>query len=200
MEKHGSNRDRQPKFTNEELAIILGEVSRHKDVMLSRSLDQETSKFKRQFWQDVAAKLNAVNGHSLRTANEMHFKWRDWKSRTMRKVAHYQRVASEGKAVDDKSALSDIEQRLVILLAGTSEDDDSDGKFACVCLPDFRCIDFTCCGYSPYFICSFASGNFVCIIDIRSLIRRVLNCAKEAEKEPRYEFGIFSYFFCEDSF
>ena len=68
-------RNRKANFTASECSLILEEAEKHIDVIKSKFSTVITNKKKKQTWQDITSKVNAL-GVSERTAAEIKDKWR----------------------------------------------------------------------------------------------------------------------------
>ncbi|XP_078070765.1 uncharacterized protein LOC144494967 [Mustelus asterias] len=92
MAEQQQKRQRLPKFSSEELEILIAEVTTHKDQLFSRA-HRLSQRDRDKIWQDITAKVNAVS-RVKRSVKAIKTRWDDLMRRT-KEVANLAREAHQ---------------------------------------------------------------------------------------------------------
>ena len=114
-------RDRKQNFTEVEIATLLREVNKHKDVILMKDQNVEAVKLKHQKWMQILEQCHKSRTTGVkRTVSEIQKKWRNLKLLAMR-----ERKASEKATLKGRSSAyseSRYTEQIIAILDGTTDD------------------------------------------------------------------------------
>ena len=64
-------------FMKHETEMLVEEVEAKRDVLFAKFSATVTNESKRKLWEEIAAKMNSLNGGELRTGKMVKKKWQD---------------------------------------------------------------------------------------------------------------------------
>lgn len=88
-----AERKRKPKFSTEELDILVTEVTRHEAVLFGRETMRLSHADRDQIWEGIARKITSIS-QVPRSVKDIKHRWDDMKRRTKDKLAFMQQSLS----------------------------------------------------------------------------------------------------------
>ena len=112
---------RRPRFTLEELEVLVDEIHRQKATLLGKFTDAQAAQIKSNAWRAIAAKISAVSNVG-RTVDEIRRKWQDWASVVKQKeVSRKKSLRKTGGGIEEKPiVLTAIEEMVIAILGSTA--------------------------------------------------------------------------------
>ena len=112
---------RRPKFTVDELEVLVDQMQRNKSTLLGKLSDVHAAQTKNDAWRAIAAMISAISNVG-RTADEVRRKWQDWASVVKQKELLRQKAMKKtGGGKDEKTAvLSPVEEKVIAVLGLTA--------------------------------------------------------------------------------
>ena len=112
---------RRPKFTLDELEVLVDDIHCQKNILLSKFTDAQAAQTKNNAWRAIAAKVSAV-ANVGRTADEIRRKWQDWASVVKQKELSRQKSAGKtGGGIEERPiVLTAIEETVLAILGSTA--------------------------------------------------------------------------------
>jgi len=110
-------RKKSSNFSKRETEMLVEEVESKRDVLFAKFSGSVTNESKRKLWEEIAMKLNGLNGGELRTGKMVKKKWQDMASIAKRKEAGRLREAMlTGGGISAAPPLSADEIKVVDVL------------------------------------------------------------------------------------
>lgn len=99
-----AERKRKPKFSKEELDILVTEVTRNEAMLFGRQTVRLSHADRDKIWEDIARQITAVS-QVPRSVKDIKHRWDDMKRRTKDKLAFMQRSLSSPSSKGRPSAI-----------------------------------------------------------------------------------------------
>lgn len=115
-----TSRCKNANFTRGELAVLVEECRKKKDVLESSFKDVGANSKKKTAWKSVTEKVNAVGGHN-RNEKQIRKKWADMKSQAKRKTLEVKKErVKTGGGVAKEITISPIEEIVIESMGRTA--------------------------------------------------------------------------------
>ncbi|XP_061173718.1 myb-related transcription factor, partner of profilin-like [Saccostrea echinata] len=114
---------RCPNFSSAEITVLTDEVEKGKDILFSRQNSTVSNSLKKETWNKIATKVNAVNTTDhIRSGEEMKKKWTCLSSESRKKLALNRREQKKrgGGSLPSGAALRPIDEKIEGIIGETS--------------------------------------------------------------------------------
>ena len=89
-------RDRKANFTDVEVRCLLEALGEEKEIINSQLQGAMTARRKREAWERILTKVNAVSTRASRTLEEVKRKWKDLKAAVLKEQASQKKTGGGG--------------------------------------------------------------------------------------------------------
>ncbi|XP_061166219.1 myb-related transcription factor, partner of profilin-like [Saccostrea echinata] len=114
---------RCPNFSSAEITVLTDEVEKGKDILFSRQNSTVSNSLKKETWNKIATKVNAVNTTDhIRSGEEMKKKWTCLSSESRKKLALNRREQKKtgGGSLPSGAAFRPIDEKIEGIIGETS--------------------------------------------------------------------------------